>query len=117
MTVIRTRRVQFARHLIDQTDLSMGQVAASSGFASVRQFNQAIRDSFGKPPTSLRRAYAKRRLTAEPGEIALRLPYRPPFDWKGLLDFLSLRAIPGVEHVDADCYRRIVNTGAGVGSR
>jgi AraC family transcriptional regulator of adaptative response / DNA-3-methyladenine glycosylase II len=116
LTVIRTRRVQFARHLIDQTDLSMAQVAASSGFASIRQFNQTIRETFGKPPTALRRVYAKRRLAAAPGEIALRLPYRPPFDWKGLLDFLSLRAIPGVEHVDGDCYRRVIDTAAGAGS-
>ncbi len=116
LTVIRTRRVQFARHLIDQTELSMSQVAASSGFASVRQFNQTISETFGKPPTALRRAYVNRRLAAAPGEIALRLPYRPPFDWAGLLTFLSLRAIPGVEHVDADCYRRVVNTDAGVGS-
>jgi AraC family transcriptional regulator of adaptative response / DNA-3-methyladenine glycosylase II len=116
LTVIRTRRVQFARHLIDQTELSMTQVAASSGFASVRQFNQTIRETFGKPPTELRRAYAKQRLAAAPGEIALRLPYRPPFDWAGLLAFLSLRAIPGVEQVDAECYRRVIHTAAGFGS-
>ncbi len=116
LTVIRTRRVQFARHLIDQTGLSMTQVAASSGFASIRQFNQTIRDTFGKPPTELRRAYAKKRLAAAPGEIALRLPYRPPFDWTGLLAFLSVRAIPGVEHVEGDCYRRVVATARGPGS-
>jgi len=116
LTVIRTRRVQFARRLIDQTDLSMTQVAAASGFASVRQFNQTIRETFGKPPTELRRAYARKRLAAAPGEIALRLPYRPPFDWDGLLAFLSLRAIPGVEHVADGCYRRVVDTAAGPGS-
>ncbi|MCH9674013.1 MAG: DNA-3-methyladenine glycosylase 2 family protein [Gammaproteobacteria bacterium] len=35
-----------------------------------------------------------------------------PFDWQGVLDYLALRAIPGVEHVDDARYRRTVSLGA-----
>jgi AraC family transcriptional regulator of adaptative response / DNA-3-methyladenine glycosylase II len=36
------------------------------------------------------------------------LPYRPPYDFDGLLKFLRDRAIPGVESVDETGYRRIL---------
>ncbi|MEO7096131.1 MAG: AlkA N-terminal domain-containing protein, partial [Polyangiales bacterium] len=45
-----------------------------------------------------------------------RLDYRPPYEWTQLLAFLRLRAIPGVEVVDADVYRRTVRIGALSGS-
>ena len=38
-----------------------------------------------------------------------RLPYRAPYDWVGVLDFLRPRAIPGVEQVDARTYRRAIS--------
>jgi AraC family transcriptional regulator of adaptative response / DNA-3-methyladenine glycosylase II len=108
LTVMNTRRLQFARRLIDETDLPMTHIAVSAGFDSVRQFNQSVRDSFGKPPTALRREASAARSHTERGEIALRVPYRPPFDWEGILAFLAFRAIPGVEHVDASGYRRVI---------
>ena len=32
--------------------------------------------------------------------------YRTPFDWNGLLTWLGARAIPGLESVDENTYRR-----------
>ena len=52
-------------------------------------------------------------LAALPGHLALRLPYRPPFDWAGLLGFLGPRAIPGVERVEGDAWMRTVRTPSG----
>jgi AraC family transcriptional regulator of adaptative response / DNA-3-methyladenine glycosylase II len=40
--------------------------------------------------------------------VAVRLPFRAPFDWPLLLGFLGPRAIPGVENVAGDCYRRTI---------
>lgn len=40
------------------------------------------------------------------GAIALRLPARTPFDAAGLLEFFALRAVPGVEQVEAGSLRR-----------
>src|SRR3954464_7515084 len=34
------------------------------------------------------------------------LPYRAPLDWKRLLDWLSTRAVPGLESVEDETYRR-----------
>jgi AraC family transcriptional regulator of adaptative response / DNA-3-methyladenine glycosylase II len=38
----------------------------------------------------------------------LRLPYTPPLDWEALLRFLEPRAIPGVEEVEGEVYRRTI---------
>ena len=45
--------------------------------------------------------------------IELRLPRRDPFDFAALLAFLGPRAIPGVEEVDGDTYRRSLRLPAG----
>ena len=45
------------------------------------------------------------------GAIVLRLDYRAPYDFDGILRFLGARAIPGVEHVDGTSYRRVVHDG------
>jgi len=42
------------------------------------------------------------------GSLDFVLPYRPPFDFDGLLNFLRDRSIPGVESVIDQAYRRIV---------
>jgi AraC family transcriptional regulator of adaptative response / DNA-3-methyladenine glycosylase II len=94
--VARSRRVHFARVLIDQSDRPITELAFVAGFASVRQFNHAFRTSFGRAPRELRRARVGR-ASSGPEVLELRLPYRPPFDWGGLARFLSGRAIAGVE--------------------
>jgi AraC family transcriptional regulator of adaptative response / DNA-3-methyladenine glycosylase II len=100
--VARLRRAYFARQLLEQTHLPVAQVAFAAGFGSVRRFNEAIRALFLRPPGELRRRARQR---SGPG-IALRVPYRAPLDWEGLLRFLGDRAIPGVERVEDGCYQR-----------
>ncbi|MCA8962435.1 MAG: DNA-3-methyladenine glycosylase 2 family protein, partial [Planctomycetes bacterium] len=110
--VARTRRLHFARALIDQTELRMIDVALGAGFSSVRRFNDAIRGAFGASPRELR----ARALTATTTpSFRLKLPYREPFEFDGLLDFLRRRAIPGVESVDHAEYRRIFESPDGPG--
>ena len=106
--VARARRVHFARALIDDTDLPITAVALSAGFASIRQFNHAVRATFGAPPTALRRRRGRRQPGPSGTGIVVKLPYRPPLAWPAMLRFLSLRAIPGVEVVDGDVYRRTI---------
>lgn len=103
--VARTRRLQFAKQLISDTDLPMFRVALASGFRSVRRFNDSIRGLYGRTPSQLRgmRPVA---LRARRDEYVFRLPYHPPYDWESLLAFLASRAIPGVEEVAAGAYRR-----------
>ncbi|HVN45723.1 MAG TPA: AlkA N-terminal domain-containing protein [Steroidobacteraceae bacterium] len=41
-------------------------------------------------------------------EVVLRLAYRPPYDWEQMRAFLAVRALLGVERVDAHGYARTV---------
>jgi AraC family transcriptional regulator of adaptative response / DNA-3-methyladenine glycosylase II len=120
IAVAHTRRVHFARRLIDETDLAMGEIALASGFASIRRFNHAIRDTFRRAPRELRRGTRARTETGaelEPaGALTLRLPYREPFDWSALLGYLGPRAIPGVESVADGAWSRTILNGGAPGS-
>ena len=104
----RSRRAHFARRLLDDTDLSIGEIAFASGFGSIRQLNRTCHEVFHAPPGELR---ARRRVAdrlAADGGLALRLYYRAPLDWQAMLAYFRLRAISGVEHVNGDTYRRTV---------
>ena len=114
ITVAQTRRVLLAKQLIHETSLPMAEVALASGFNSVRRFNETFRDLFGRPPAALRRIRDKTR--REEGALSVRLAYRPPYDWDAMLSFLSARAIPGVEIVADDSYRRTIAIGDNSGT-
>lgn len=104
----RSKRAHFARRLLDDTDLSVTDIAFASGFGSVRQFNRACRDLFRASPRELRaRRRSRDRLRAD-GGLTLRLPFRSPLDWDAMLDYFATRAIAGVEHVSGDTYRRTI---------
>jgi AraC family transcriptional regulator of adaptative response / DNA-3-methyladenine glycosylase II len=106
VAVAQTRRVLFAKKLIDETSLPMAEIGFSAGFSSIRRFNDAILSTYGQSPRELR-SRRGRRATKEDGfDLTLSLAYRPPFDWNTLQRFLALRAIPGVESVSESAYRR-----------
>ncbi|WP_437479147.1 AlkA N-terminal domain-containing protein [Sorangium sp. So ce1014] len=120
LAVAQTRRLLFAKKLLDETALSMTEVALSSGFSSVRRFNDAIRATYARTPRELRQAASRRgggaaRADASAPDIALRLPFRPPLDWDALAGFLGARAIPGVESAGPGAYRRTVRVAGGHG--
>ena len=106
--VARTRRTHFARSLIEETDLSITKIAFHSGFRSIRQFNHAMRAAFDQSPSELRRTCETPNTQGYQGGIILFVAYRPPFDWKALINFLRPRATPGVEVVETRCYRRTI---------
>jgi AraC family transcriptional regulator of adaptative response / DNA-3-methyladenine glycosylase II len=104
----RSRRSHFARRLLDDTDLSITDIAFASGFGSVRQLNRACQDVFRASPRELRaRRRASDRLVAD-GGLALRLPFRGSLDWDAMAAYLAARAIRGVEHVSGTTYRRTI---------
>src|SRR5450755_1305219 len=51
--VAKTRQLHFAKKLIDETNLRMGDVAMASGFGSVRRFNAGIRTVYHRTPTQI----------------------------------------------------------------
>jgi AraC family transcriptional regulator of adaptative response / DNA-3-methyladenine glycosylase II len=106
--VAQTRRLHFAKKLIDETALPLTEVAFSAGFKSIRRFNATFQNQYGRSPRELRRIG----LRAQPGaanEYCFRLAYRPPYDWEALVEFLRLRATPGVESVTAGNYLRTIS--------
>lgn len=107
VAVAQTRRIHFAKRLIDETDLSMTEIALASGFSSLRRFNAAFRDTYERAPSALRRLRRAGDGAAGSG-LALRLAFRQPYDLDHLLGFLATRALPGVERVDRDGYARTV---------
>ncbi|MEO8001331.1 MAG: AlkA N-terminal domain-containing protein [Arenimonas sp.] len=104
IAVHSTRRLLLAKQLLTETALPMTQVALASGFKSLRRFNAAFAEGCGMPPTAIRRLRAE----APSGSLILRLAYRPPFDFTLMLKFLSRRAVPGIEHVTATSYERVL---------
>ncbi|MEO8025295.1 MAG: AlkA N-terminal domain-containing protein [Bryobacteraceae bacterium] len=102
VTVAQTRRVHFAKRLMDETALPLTEIALASGFRSIRQFNGVFRELYGRAPRDLR----KRAQPETPGTYRFRLTYRPPYAWDALLGFLAARAIPGVEQVRDGEYSR-----------
>jgi AraC family transcriptional regulator, regulatory protein of adaptative response / DNA-3-methyladenine glycosylase II len=49
-----TRRLHFAKKLLDETALPMHEVAYASGFGSLRSFNDKIQRTYSRSPTQLR---------------------------------------------------------------
>lgn len=105
IAVAQTRRVLFAKQLVHETRMRMGDVAVAAGFGSLRRFNDAFRRLYGRPPSELRRQSHGDRDAAG---ITLTLSYAPPYDWAAIVGFLAARAIAAVEVVTADRYRRTI---------
>jgi len=102
VSVAQTRRVLLAKTLLHQTGLPMAEVALASGFGSVRRFNETFQALYGRPPSSLRRGGERPGTT---GGIALSLPYRPPYDWDGMVAALEARG----DIVEAGRWSRILS--------
>ncbi len=125
LALSRAHRAQTARMLLVGTDLTAADVAFSAGFASVRQFNDTIREVFGMPPLELR---ARRRVSAGHARSAgarsrdasvgaqaidLALPHRGPLDAAGLFAWMSARAVHGVETATPESFARALRLPGG----
>lgn len=107
VAVAQTRRLHFAKQLLDETDMPLAEVCFAAGFGSLRRFNDVFRSTYGRSPRQLRKRPGKAQQANTDGNaISLSLRCRPPFDWPALLRFLAYRAIPGVEEVGANSYAR-----------
>jgi AraC family transcriptional regulator of adaptative response / DNA-3-methyladenine glycosylase II len=125
LALARAQRSQTARLLLETTEIPIASVAFAAGFASVRQFNDTVREVFALTPTQLR---ASRKPTSRPstsrtqdsrtptaGALQLRLPFRRPFAASPTFGFLSARAVPGIETGSRFGYRRTLALAHGAG--
>jgi AraC family transcriptional regulator of adaptative response / DNA-3-methyladenine glycosylase II len=136
LALARAQRAQTARLLIETTTLPMGDVAFAAGFASIRTFNDTVREVFALSPTDLRDRVRRRaagqhgisaRGTASSGAVAqpaaspalttlsLRLPFRAPLQPDSLFGHLAATAVPGVEEWRDGAYRRTLRLPHGHG--
>lgn len=126
LALARAQRAQTARVLIETSTLPITEVAFAAGFASIRAYNDTVRDVFAQSPTQLR-ALAIRgaghqggggvgppastpgaAASAAAGTLSLRLPFRQPFCPDNLFGHLAATAVPGVEQWCAGAYRRTI---------
>jgi AraC family transcriptional regulator of adaptative response / DNA-3-methyladenine glycosylase II len=112
LAVARTQRLLFAKKLLAETALPVGEIALVSGFGSIRQFNAVFRRTYGRTPRETRGRGAR---DGTGTSVSLKLAFAPPYDWRSILEFLAARAIRGVEAVDRDRYRRTFALGAATG--
>ncbi len=109
----QSHRLALAKQLLHDTTLPLTEIAFAAGFGSVRRFNAVFADRMGMAPGDVRRGAgaAQRR-----EQLALRLDYRAPYDWRHIVEFLRGRAIPGVEIVADDRYARVVHIAGTAGA-
>ena len=87
-----------------ESSIPVTEIAYSSGFNSLRRFNDAFKKMFDRSPRQLR---SKER-SYETNDIEITLPYRPGYQFAHMLDFLSARCITGVEKVQDGIYSRTI---------
>jgi AraC family transcriptional regulator, regulatory protein of adaptative response / DNA-3-methyladenine glycosylase II len=116
LALARAHRAHTARLLIETTPMSMADIAFAAGFASVRQFNDTVREVYAVTPSVLRKDSARRGTPPVAGTLSLRLPHREPFDAVGLLAHFAGRALAGLESVADGVYRRTLRLPHGPGT-
>ena len=121
LALARSHRAQTARVLIETTDLAFADVAFAAGFASVRQFNDTVREVYAATPTTLRRGGSTRGVgvaavgPGAAGTIRTRVAVREPFAAADLHAFLALHAVAGLEAAGPGWYERAVRLPHGPG--
>lgn len=100
----------FAKQLLHNTGLPINEIAFSSGFNSLRRFNEAMQQHIGLSPRQIRKSDSH----SSKG-ITFLLSYRPPFVWSHMLNFLKRRVIQDLEWSTADSYGRSIRCANGVG--
>ena len=117
LALARARRAQTARVLIETTDLPLTDVAFAAGFASVRQFNETVREVYASSPSQLRSGAGRAVDRAGVhGAVRMRLAVRAPFAGRRLLDFLAYHLVPGVEAAGQHWYARTLDLPHGPGT-
>ncbi|EGX55646.1 ADA-like regulatory protein [Streptomyces zinciresistens K42] len=106
LALARAQRAQAARLLIETTPLPMADIAFAAGFASVRTFNDTVREVFALAPGELRARAPRGGPASTPGALTLRLPFRAPLTPDNLFGHLAATAVPGVEEWRDGAYRR-----------
>lgn len=126
LALARAQRGHTARILLQTTGMQTAEIAFASGFASVRQFNDTIREIYAATPSELRAARPGPAVRSDPAGagdgaagIPLRLAFRGPYASAEAFDHLGGRALAGVEEIVGErgsrTYRRTLRLPGGAG--
>lgn len=96
-------RLNLARKLITETKLTITDIAFASGFTSIRRFNDAFKERFKKSPSEIRRT----KNTAN-HSLTISIPYRPPFDFAGLMKSYENHRVGDLEWFKDEKMHRLV---------
>jgi AraC family transcriptional regulator of adaptative response / DNA-3-methyladenine glycosylase II len=99
--------------MIGETHLPITQIAYSSGFQSLRRFNEAFKTHFARAPGAVRRT--KLSSKEEEGLTSISLSYRPPYNWNMLIQYLIRHQTDHIEEISPDFYIRYFLTRKGMG--
>ncbi len=121
LALARAQRAQTARTLLETTGWRAADVAFAAGFASVRQFNDTLREVYDATPTQLRAINTgadRDRGSLHPPDgrgvpqsagVRLHVAVRAPYDVAGMRGFLAAHLCPGVEVMTGDSFVRSVS--------
>lgn len=111
------RRAQSAALLLRRTTMPITDVAFAAGYASVRQFNDAIRAEFAATPTQVRRGGVRGSDEERDDDVAvtirLQLGWTRPYATEPMWRHLSARAISGLEVAGERTLTRVIVTSKG----
>ena len=94
-------QILFAKHLLHQSNLSVEQIAQTSGFNNARRLQIQMKKVTGLTPSQVRKQ--QRHIEQD---INLTMAFRPPYNWPHIRDFLAARAIPVIEKICEHSYAR-----------
>jgi AraC family transcriptional regulator of adaptative response / DNA-3-methyladenine glycosylase II len=109
--IAQTGRLLAARRLLNETALPITEIAFAAGFRSLRRFNATMKDRYGAPPSKMR----GRKAIVRAETFTVSLSPRGDYNIAPVLDFLRMRALPGVERVNAKTYARVLKWGDALG--
>ncbi|MFK8905748.1 DNA-3-methyladenine glycosylase 2 family protein [Streptomyces sp. YS-3] len=122
VALARAQRAHTARVLLQTTGLPVTDIAFAAGFASVRQFNDTIRQIYARTPSALRAESGTRAgsgRAAFAAGIPLRLAHRGPYAAGPVFDLLAREAVAGAEEMTGEpgtrTYRRTLRLPYGTG--
>ncbi len=109
--IMISRRLHFAKQIIESSSLPFIDVAFAAGFGSLRRFNEVFKEKFHRSPREFRRDGAP----AAAAGLVIKLPIRPPYDWEAMLRYLERHETYGIEAVSDGCFERFVPLGNSFG--
>jgi len=115
---LQTARLLAAKQLLTDTMLTQQEISETVGFGSISTFNRLFKTHYHMAPSTLAKHIKESHHQTKSTDVSSTckptkavIGYRPTMNWQQLLAFFEMRAIPGVEWVNAaeGIYRRTVS--------